>query len=267
MLLDANFRAKLCDFGLSTKVKKVGIAGTPTHMSPELLRGDTEEDLTNAGSAGTGGGGAFPPSRTALSSTSTSASTPLTDAADAAAAALSDGRASDVYSFGILLSECFSRQEPYHGQDLREALAAVADADRWPPHRPFLPPSVPAVWEQLIRQCWHPTPEARPTFTAIAAQLEDGLPLAEAITSLTRGSNAASGGTIARLPPRIAALLAEGKQVNPQAFDCISVFFCGVAGFTALAKKLDGHQVGVAIFPFDIRFSIRLPLSPSILIR
>ena len=60
--------------------------------------------------------------------------------------------ASDVYSFGILLGECWSRREPYAGEDQLEVLAAVADSKRWPPHRPYLPPSVPDPWADLIRQ-------------------------------------------------------------------------------------------------------------------
>lgn len=41
ILIDSRFRAKVGDFGLSTK-KKNGLSGTPYFLAPEYLRGRTE---------------------------------------------------------------------------------------------------------------------------------------------------------------------------------------------------------------------------------
>lgn len=43
LLIDSRFRAKLCDFGLSSKTSG-SISGTPFWMAPEYLRGDTSYD-------------------------------------------------------------------------------------------------------------------------------------------------------------------------------------------------------------------------------
>ena len=40
ILVDSRFRAKVADFGLSQK-RKVGAAGTPYWLAPEIIRGET----------------------------------------------------------------------------------------------------------------------------------------------------------------------------------------------------------------------------------
>ncbi|CAB9524509.1 activated protein kinase catalytic subunit alpha-1 [Seminavis robusta] len=45
ILIDSRFRAKVCDFGLSTK-KKGGISGTPFYLAPEYLRGKSDYNTT-----------------------------------------------------------------------------------------------------------------------------------------------------------------------------------------------------------------------------
>jgi len=45
ILVDSRFRAKLCDFGLSTKTSKT-ISGTPFWLAPEYLRGEKEYDTS-----------------------------------------------------------------------------------------------------------------------------------------------------------------------------------------------------------------------------
>ncbi|KAL6057077.1 Protein kinase domain-containing protein [Balamuthia mandrillaris] len=71
-----------------------------------------------------------------------------------------NGRA-DVYSFGLILWEMFTREDPFKGlatKQIREAVIAN--------QRPALP-LCPFVFTKLIQACWNEMPEKRPSFKVI----------------------------------------------------------------------------------------------------
>ncbi|XP_044774995.1 protein-tyrosine kinase 6 [Neomonachus schauinslandi] len=77
---------------------------------------------------------------------------------------------SDVWSFGILLHEIFSRgQVPYPGMSNHEAFLRVNSGYRMP-----CPPECPPAAHRLMLSCWHRDPKHRPCFKALQEKLSAG---------------------------------------------------------------------------------------------
>jgi len=206
--LDGKFTAKVGDFGLGyllgAGVTQQGV--NPLWMAPEVLRGDAAT------------------------------------------------RESDVYAFGILLFETWTRQEPYEGESMEDVVRDVArppaGALRIIWKRPILPEeaAVPATIAQLMEACWHQDPQQRPTFQEVADTLE--LARREVADVAAREAQAAAlRGHQDRelleriLPPHIAALLKEGKEVPPEQHELVTVLFTDIVGFTDISSTLMPEQV------------------------
>ncbi|XP_065187575.1 uncharacterized protein LOC135818160 [Sycon ciliatum] len=76
--------------------------------------------------------------------------------------------ATDVYSFGIVLWEIFSRQIPFQDtKDFCEIRDRVIAG-----HRPDLPVRMPYAYRTLVEKCWHEEALERPTFETTVTVLE-----------------------------------------------------------------------------------------------
>jgi serine/threonine protein kinase len=75
----------------------------------------------------------------------------------------------DVYSFGILLWELVSREQPYAGLTPIQAAFGVAKHNL----RPVMPNNIHPRYNALVNRCWYPSAADRPTFDEIVQLLND----------------------------------------------------------------------------------------------
>jgi len=216
VLVDAKFRAKVADFGLSQKktlgISNMGLAnaapsGTPFWMAPELLMGHANTT------------------------------------------------ASDVYAFGVVLFEVYSREDPYLGEDAEEVLRQVADLSAPTQKRPRLPEEMPAAVIQLMKDCWDKKPELRPPFDEIerrlraldATAVEPMSFIRKSINDNKRDAQRTQDMLYDVFPPHIADRLRSGEKVDPERRDCVTIFFSDIVGFTVISSTLDPEKVSTML--------------------
>ncbi|XP_057970135.1 uncharacterized protein LOC131159329 isoform X2 [Malania oleifera] len=73
----------------------------------------------------------------------------------------------DVFSFGIVLWEILTGEEPYANMHYGAIIGGIVNNTLRPPVPGFCDPE----WRLLMEQCWAPDPVARPSFTEIARRL------------------------------------------------------------------------------------------------
>eukprot|EP00252_Welwitschia_mirabilis_P025911 TRINITY_DN826_c0_g2_i2.p1 TRINITY_DN826_c0_g2~~TRINITY_DN826_c0_g2_i2.p1 ORF type:complete len:1395 (-),score=305.36 TRINITY_DN826_c0_g2_i2:508-4692(-) len=73
----------------------------------------------------------------------------------------------DVYSFGIVMWELLTGEEPYAKMHCGEIIGGILNNTLRPPIPDWCEPG----WKSLMERCWSPDPAARPSFSVIAAEL------------------------------------------------------------------------------------------------
>ncbi|XP_071509396.1 speract receptor-like [Diadema antillarum] len=177
----------------------------------------------------------------------------------------------DVYSFGIILYEIVLRQGPFGGVDLspKELYEKVKCPNGPVPFRPNVM-EVEDCAECLLttmQECWAEDPETRPDFKSIAAKLKplhkgmkqdilDNMVMImekyannleeiveDRTQQLVEEKKKTENLLHRMLPKPVANQLKRGMQVVPESFDCVTIFFSDIVGFTKLSSMSTPFQV------------------------
>ena len=167
---------------------------------------------------------------------------------------------SDVYSFGIILYEVYSRQDPYDGEDHGEVLRLVADPIV--NKRPGLPKSCPLAVSSIMNDCLVASPEDRPSFEELDLRLKrldvSNVEPGTMVNSLQRKKREQAERSESLLfevfPQHVAEALRDGRKVEAESYDCVTVFFSDIVGYTTISSKLDSMKVSDMLDRLYFRF-------------
>jgi serine/threonine protein kinase len=147
--------------------------------------------------------------------------------------------ATDVYSFGIILYEVYSRRDPYEDENPEEVLRLVADKSVR--KRPPAPNSMPAKLKSLMSDCVEDEADKRPTFEELDARLKR---IDAETADPGQASNKASSISLFDIFPRhIAEALRDGRTVDAEHRDSVTIFFSDIVGFTTISAELEPRKV------------------------
>ncbi|XP_034532557.1 retinal guanylyl cyclase 2 [Notolabrus celidotus] len=174
----------------------------------------------------------------------------------------------DVYSFAIVMQEVVVRGPAFCMLDL--SAKEIIEKLRKPPPlcRPVVSPDyAPLECIQLMKQCWSEQPDKRPCFEEIFDQFKNinkgkktniidsmlrmleqySSNLEELIRERTEELEIEKQKTekllTQMLPPSVAEALKVGGTVEPEHFDCVSLYFSDIVGFTTISANSEPIEV------------------------
>ncbi|ESP02582.1 hypothetical protein LOTGIDRAFT_138137 [Lottia gigantea] len=175
----------------------------------------------------------------------------------------------DVYSFGIILQEILTRDSPFSLETselgAKDVLMKVKE-NSGEPFRPKVDHVSPNTSDMLtlMKKCWQEDPHSRPIFSSIVKELKhmtsgnllDNLlrrmelyannlekMVDEKTLELNEEKKRSEELLYQILPRSVAERLKRGLRVEPEAFDCITIYFSDICGFTTISARSKPMEV------------------------
>lgn len=151
---------------------------------------------------------------------------------------------SDIYAFGVVIFEIFSRKEPYQGERPSAVLKLVKDKEVR--KRPKMPDQCPPEIISLVSSCYEDDPALRPTAAAIDMMFKqiDPEKIDKHLGNNKKSKAARTEDLLYQLFPRhMADALRDGEKVPPEQHDMVTVYFSDVVGYTSISSKLEATKV------------------------
>jgi len=126
-------------------------------------------------------------------------------------------------------------------------------ADKTVNKRPPVPAGCPEQLAAIMSDCLLAEPEERPTFEELDKRMRrvDAKDFASKVTSVKDNSNVS---LFDIFPKHIAEALRDGKKVEAEHKDCVTLFFCDIVGFTTISSELEPRKVANMLDRLYLRF-------------
>uniref|UniRef100_A0A1S4H063 Guanylate cyclase n=1 Tax=Anopheles gambiae TaxID=7165 RepID=A0A1S4H063_ANOGA len=176
----------------------------------------------------------------------------------------------DVYSFGIVLYEIIGRKGPWGDLNMswQDIVARVMSPEEYGIFRPSLRGiDAPEYVIQLLHSCWEEDPEDRPDIRLVRVKLKpmqaglkpnifdnmlaimekyaynlEGI-VQERTNQLSEEKKKTESLLLRMLPKSVAESLKRGERVEAECFDCVTIFFSDLVGFTELCAQSTPFEV------------------------
>ncbi|CAG2170432.1 unnamed protein product [Oppiella nova] len=192
----------------------------------------------------------------------------------------SGSQEADVYSFAIIMQEILVRDKPYSTfakhlstMDIINRIMSESSDSAFRPQLDGLSDSVPKDIIQLVDRCWQERPEVRPTFNRISDEfvkflgernyvfIRDKSIVDSMLVKIEKYANNLEDLVKERticleeerrktetllyrmLPISVANNLRNGRQVLPEKYDNVTIFFSDIIGFTTIASFSEPLEV------------------------
>ena len=156
--------------------------------------------------------------------------------------------ATDLYSFGIILFELYSRKNPYEGEKSEEVLKMIADPKIC--KRPTGLISCPQEVQDIMTECLKHDPKERPNFSDLDIHLRSlNIEKVEPKDMILSLQEKKKSHTLLYdvFPQHIAEALCDGRKVEPESRSNVTIFFSDIVGFTNISSTLEPIKISLML--------------------